>query len=226
MKKESYNNEIEVLKSNLIKLSTIWDGKKSILELKEADYNWRQMEWWAFYFEYQVKKLLSKHFKFPGDKYGNVSFDLKGSINWDLKASAIKTDNHKIILNDKDAMDKSIEQEGYHGEIIALCDVEYNDVNRTFQKWHTELKGGKSSYEVTREKRTSISRYRKTKTQLVEIILIVLNNNDLNHLSIMKQGRNSNGMDRKEKYMLDLENIDIFENYIINFENCDNENVL
>ena len=210
-----YENDIDILKANFINLPKFWDGKSCVLELKEADYNWRQMEWWAFYFEFKVKKLLIDKFSFPGDQYGHVSFDLKGAINWDLKAKAIKSDDHKVILNDKSAMEQSIEKSGNHGEIIALCVVEYNDNNRNFQKWHTELKGEKSDYELAREIRTSISRYRKTKAELTEILLIIFKADDLDLLATMKQGRNSNGKPRPEKYMLDLETIDNFENYII-----------
>jgi len=210
-----YKNDIKILQTELPKLPKFWDGKTCVLELKEADYNWRQMEWWAFYFEWKVKNILNDKFQFFGDKFENVTFDLKGTINWDLKAKAIKSDDHKVILNDRLAMEQSIENHGFHGEIIALCDVEYNDNDRSFQKWHTELKGGKSTYEIERENRTSISRYRKTKAELTEIVLLILKKNDLEKLSIMKQGRNSNGKPRPEKYMLDLETIDEFENYII-----------
>ena len=210
-----YNADIEILKTNLSRLPKFWDGKTCVLELKEANYNWRQMEWWAFYFEWKVKNILNDKFQFLGDKFDNVTFDLKGAINWDLKAKAIKSDDHKVILNDCVAMEQSIVNHGFHGEIIALCDVEYNDLDRSFQKWHTELKGGKSAYEIERENRTSISRYRKTKAELTEIVLLVLQKNDLEKLSIMKQGRNSNGKPRPEKYMLDLETISEFENYII-----------
>jgi len=211
----SYKNDIDVFKANLKNLPKLWDGKTCVLELKAANYNWRQMEWCAFYFEYIVKILLADKFSFPGDKYDKVSFDLKGAINWDLKAKAIKSDDHKVILNDKSAMEQSIKKSGYHGEIIALCDVEYNDIDRNFQKWHTELKGGKSDYELAREIRTSVSRYRKTKAELTEIVLIVFKADDLDLLATMKQGRNSNGKPRPEKYMLDLETIYNFENYII-----------
>jgi hypothetical protein len=159
--------------------------------------------------------LLKDKFSFPGDKYNNVRFDLKRTINWDLKAKAIKSDDHKVILNDKCAMDLSVEKAGYHGEIIALCDVEYNDADRTFQKWHTELKGGKSDYELKRENRTSVSRYRKTKAELIEIVLLILRKDDIDLLPTMKQGRNSNDMPRPEKYILDLETINKFENYIV-----------
>jgi hypothetical protein len=211
----NYRKDINIFKEELQKLPTFWDGKASILELKEADFQWRQMEWWAFYFEFKVKQVLQNKFSFPGDRFENVSFDLKGTINWDLKASAIKTDNHKIILNDKIAMEESIKKEKFHGEIIALCDVEYNDINRTFQKWHSELKGGKSNYEIQREERTSVSRYRKTKAELIEIIIVVFKEEDLEDLPLMNQGRNSNGEPRKSKYILDLELIDNYENHII-----------
>lgn len=213
----NFENDIKILKRKLKKLPQHWDGKKSILELKKADYNWRQMEWWAFYFEHKVKEILKKDFQFPGEKFENVEFDLFGHINWDLKASAIKTNNHNIILNDKKAMDESIKKHKYHGEIIALCDVEYNDVNRSFQQWHDELKGAKSQYVQDREKRTSVSRYRKTKADLTEIILLIITKKDLENLSIMKQGRNSNGQPRPVKYMLDLESIDLFKNEVIKF---------
>lgn len=206
-------NEANFILEKLKTLPTNWYGKECVLELKEADYNWRQMEWWAFYFEYKCKQLLKDtYINIPGDRIGNVSFDIKGSINWDFKASAIKTDNHRIILNDKIAMDESIKRENYHGEIIGLCDVEYNDVNRSFQLWHTYLKGGRSHYEEVRESRTSVSRYRKTKAILTELLFVVFDNNSIDDLSTMKQGRNSNGNPRKEKYQLNLEKVD---NYLI-----------
>jgi len=209
--------DIELLKANYQNISTIWDGKTCVLELKEADFQWRQMEWWAFYFEFISNKLLQNDFEISGEKFGNVKFDLKGAINWDLKAKAIKSDSHSCILNDKVAMEKSIETHGAHGEIIALCDVEYNDIDRTFQKWHSELKGGKSNYEKEREQRTAVSRFRKTKAEIAEILFLVIREKDLENLSIYRQGRNSNGAPRNVKYMLDLENIGDIEQHKILF---------
>jgi len=196
-------------------LLKFWDGKTCVLELKEADYNWRQMEWWGFYFEYRAKALLQNTFEIPGDKFGTVRFDLKGEFNWDCKAHAVKGNNHTLILNDKSAMDQSIAAYGRHGEIIAMCDVEYNDNDRSFQKWHSELKGGKSKYEVRREERTTCSRYRKTRAELLEIVLVTLDANSLKTLSVMKQGINSNGKPRPVKYMFDLEKIENYEHRII-----------
>jgi hypothetical protein len=205
--------DVQTAKKLLSRLPTTWNGKKSVLELKEANFNWRQMEWWGFYFEYLCYQKLDGYFFIPGDRYGKVRtacFDLRGSINWDLKAKAIKSDDRRSILNDVDAMNMSIQEYGAHGLIIALCDVEYNDANRSFQNWHQKLKGEKSKYEIAREQRTSVSRYRKTRAELQEILFLVVNSKNLSFLGIHQQGRNSNGKPRPPKYMLDYELIKKF----------------
>lgn len=133
----SYLQDICIARQLLADLPTQWDGQQSILELKAANFNWRQMEWWGFYFEYLCYQRLSRCFCFPGDQYGRsktACFDMKRTINWDLKAKAIKADNHRSILNDTFGIDESIQKYGSHGLIIALCDVEYNDENRSFQR--------------------------------------------------------------------------------------------
>ncbi|OIO83919.1 MAG: hypothetical protein CO094_10275, partial [Anaerolineae bacterium CG_4_9_14_3_um_filter_57_17] len=135
-------------------------------------------------------------------KSKTACFDMKGSINWDLKAKAIKSDDYRSILNDVDATNHSIEAYGEHGLMIALCDVKYNDSNRTFQQWHQDLKGGKSKYEIKREQRTNISRYRKTSAELKEILFLVITAQNSVFLDIHAQDRNSNGKPRPTKYML------------------------
>ncbi len=204
------NSDLVILKTKLSVLHVDWEGKASILEMKQHDFQWRQMEWWAFYFELQARKLLSNDFQFPGDKEDNVSFDMKRNLNWDLKAKAIKSDSFQSILNDKAATDKMIARNGSIGLVIALCDVEYNDVNRTFQKWHSELKGGKSNYEKERETRTAVSRYRKTHAKLSEILFLELNEKNITYLDIHRQGRNSNGNPRAIKYLLDFDQVEHF----------------
>jgi hypothetical protein len=39
-------------------LSPLWDGQKAILMLKEADYQWKQMEWIGWFFEWKAKQVL------------------------------------------------------------------------------------------------------------------------------------------------------------------------
>jgi len=208
----SFTQDVQTFRDNLSKLPIEWDGKACVLELKEANYHWKQMEWWAFYFEYKALHLLkSGGCAVPGEMYDRVKFDLKTQINWDLKAKAIKSDAHMVILNDQLAMEQSIKAHGYHGEIIAMCDVEYNDEDRSFQKWHSELKGGLSAYEKKRRQRpNSTSRYRKTRAELVEIIYILFKEGDLEALGNFRQGRNSNDRPRSQKYMLNMERIDEF----------------
>lgn len=203
-----FSEDIAKAKAALDSLPRVWEGKESILALKAADYNWRQMEWWAFYFEFLCRRRMAGSFQSPGERFGTVSFDLKGHVNWDLKAKAIKSDDHRCILNDCSAINASIEKHGEHGVLIALCDVEYNDVNRTFQQWHTALKGGPSAYERERRTRTEVSRYRKTKAELAELLFFRLDRAAVARLDRMRQGRNSNGAPRPPKYMLDLQDID------------------
>lgn len=176
--------------------------------MKDAGYHWRQTEWWAFYFELLCQRMLSSVFEMPGERINNVRFDAKGCVNWDFKAKAIKSDNHSAILNDVNAMDLSISRHGAHGVIVALCDVEYNDDSRSFQLWRTELEGGLSEYAKARRKRTSVSRYRKTRAWLREVLFLKLDAETIGSLSVMKQGRNSNGQPRPLKYMLNLEKVD------------------
>lgn len=202
--------DIEVASHALAALPTIWEGKNSILEMQAVNFQWRQMEWFGFYFELKVCAALAGEFTVPGEKYGTVTFDLKRSVNFDLKAKAIKSDDHRAILNDKTAMEASIAAHGEHGVMMALCDVEYDAPDRTFQKWHSELKGGKSAYELKREARTTASRYRKTRVKLAEILYLRIDAENIGYLDTMRQGRNSNGAARPEKYMLDLDKIEHF----------------
>jgi len=199
-----FSEDLQKIIPLLRELPPRWDGKSCILEMKEKDFQWRQMEWWAFYFELLCHDRLGSVLKMPGEKHGSTVWDGTGSINWDFKAKAIKTDTQSFILNDQLAMRASIAKYGEHGLIICLCDVEYNDKDRSFQKWRTELQGGKSAYQVEREQRTSHSRYRKVLAVPVELVYMRFDRDSLERLGTMKQGRNSNGKPRPIKYSVSL----------------------
>jgi len=157
---EVSKNISEVLKN----LPTFWDGKEAILEMKEAGFtHWKQMEWIGWYFQFLCEKFLKNIIQIPGPNFGNARFDGFLKIPWDFKTHAINTSSHQIIVNDSEAIAKGIENFGSVGLILAMGKVEYNDEERTFQKWHEELKGGKSKYELERIKRGAWSRLRKTK---------------------------------------------------------------
>lgn len=216
--KKVYEKDVVIIKNALEDMPVNWDGKRSIIALKEANFQWKQMEWIGFYFEYLCQvRLKNAGFTIPGKRYGNVEFDSFSSINWDWKSSAIKSHNHKIILNDQLAMDSSLDTYGYHGLILSLLDVEYNDDSRTFQQWHSELKGGVSEYEKDRIRRNATSRYRKTSAKMNQILLLVIDKCNKDYLCIHKQGRNAGGQERNPKYMLDIETAHHFEVDRINF---------
>ena len=52
--------EIQILKDKLETIPKIWDGKTSILELKENNFQWRQTEWIGFWFELWCRKNLNQ----------------------------------------------------------------------------------------------------------------------------------------------------------------------
>lgn len=212
MTNSEYTKGIKIIKDSLSAIPTAWDGKESVLAMKERNYQWKQMEWIGFYFELLCNELLENAgFEIPGETYGNTEFDSFFGINWDMKASAIKSDNHRVVLNDQSAIDTSIQNHGNHGIILALLDVDYNDDDRSFQKWHTELKGGLSKYEEKRIKRNATSRYRKTRATVEQILLLSISAKNRGELSTYNQGRNAGGEPRRPKYMIDTERAGCFE---------------
>jgi|SRR3989344_3736380 len=186
-----------------------WDAKKSVLEMKENNFNqWKQMEWIGFYFEFLCEKYLKNVMKFKKIKYGNVTFDGFLDVPFDFKSHAINTESHKVIINDTEATLKAIEEYGYVIVIMAIGEVVYNDKDRSFQKWHERIKGGKSDYELKRIDRGALSRLRKTEFNLKELMFIKMDKEALKKCgSFQKDFRNSNGSPRRSKVLLDLEKL-------------------
>jgi hypothetical protein len=92
--------------------------------------------------------------------------------------------------------------------IVAVGDVIYNDENRTFQKWHEELKGKPSKYVLENKKRGAWSRLRKFSFTLKEISIIEITNKTLENCGSFQTGfRNSDGSPRREKVLIDLEKL-------------------
>ena len=57
-------------------LQGYWDGKKCIMDLYHADYQWRKMEWIGWWFEWKGFNTLQKENDAEiGPKYGNTRFD-------------------------------------------------------------------------------------------------------------------------------------------------------
>ena len=220
MIKEEFFEIAKEISKRLKNIPVFWDGRKSILEMKEAGFNqWRQMEWIGWYFQFLCERILKNIMEIPGPKYGNVRFDGFLKIPWDFKAHAINTSNHQIIVNDSEATANAIKDFGCVGLILAMGEVKYNDDKRTFQKWHEALKGGKSKYELERIKRGAWSRLRKVQFKLKQISFIKIDDEVLVKCgSFQRDFRNANGKPRREKVLLDLEKLDEEIVYFLDFK--------
>ena len=189
--------------------AAILGWKTAILQMKHNNYpHWRQMEWIGFYFQYLCEKHLSPTMRVPGPSYGRVEFDGFLHIPWDFKSHAMNHSRHSLIVNDRGAIEKAITQYGSVGVIVALGNAEYNDLDRSFQRWHQELKGKVSKYEKKRIARGAPSRLRKVSFTLQQIMIIRIGKQTLQDADSFQGGfRNANGRPRREKVLLNLKRV-------------------
>lgn len=193
-------DEARMIRDLLQRLPREWDGKSAILDMKRHDDQWRQLEWIGFYGEMIAKKALHGHCKIPGKRYGKVVFDVFCSVNWDIKVHP--NQQRSAILNDREAIDLSIGEHGYHGLIMLCTDCTY-DTDGSFKVWHDALKGKMSVYEQERIYRGAPSRKRKTSATLTDIHIVLLNEETCRRLgSAQKDWRNAGGSPRREKYSI------------------------
>ncbi len=201
---------VERLQLALQNMPEVWDGKNAILEMRNAaSRQWRQMEWMGFYFEFLCEKYFDSILEMPGKRYGNTEFDAFREISWDFKAHAANSTSHHVIANDSEAISNTLKDYGHYGLILAVGEVEYNDEEGTFKKWHDELKEGISKYEINRISRGAMSRRRKTAFVLSEIHFICFNNSTLSECSgsFQKGFRNADGSPRRAKVMINIRKI-------------------
>ena len=193
-------------------IPSVWDGKDSIEYMKDNGcHHWKQMEWPGFYFQFMCETILSKDnfMECPGKRYGNVEFYGFKIINWDFKAHSIdlsKKDNGKIPTNGYDETMRAIDE---YGEVcfIVGSGVSSYDVDGSFKKWHDEIKGGISKYEVERVERNAPSRRRKTSFSFDELIFVFVNSGNIKYCGKFQSAfRNSNGTARNAKVMIDINN--------------------
>ena len=191
-----------------------WEGKQAILELRQADFQWRQMEWIGWYFEFKARKIIIENLGgSKGPKDDSTSFDYRGKNVWDLKAHIENASSHPwIIINDKESVDLCMQSYGVMGMIIAQGVAEYDDNKGTFKAWHDELKGGCSDYEKDRVRRGAPSRRRKIAFRLRRIEALWLNSDQVTKglvegwIDFFQKGmRNANGYARRPKYELNVD---------------------
>jgi hypothetical protein len=204
--------DIEILSEVLTHIPFEWESKQSITEMKQAGSpHWKQMEWIGFYAEFLIRGALAKRPENSqicpdGDIYGNVSFDLKRAIIWDIKTHPNTA--HGAILNDCEAMDLSLKDHGHHGILMICADCQY-DTTGEFKAWHDTLKGGTSLYEQERIQRNAPSRRRKVSARLTEARFIVLDPQTIRGLNKKQKGwRNADGKPRRGKYAISNQQIE------------------
>ena len=188
----------------------IWDGRKCILEMKDAGFKeWQQIEWLDPYFKFLCQKHFDGIIDMPGKKYGITEFDAFCEISWDFKLQAVNTTTYSIIANNVDAIVKIINDSRYYGMILAIGEVEYNDQEKTFKKWQNQLTLQQYQHDTNRINRGAMSRYRKIAFLLSEIHFICLNSKTLNQCSVLFQTGfgNADSNSRHTKIMIDIRNI-------------------
>ena len=193
-------------------LPTVWDGRECIRFMKDNNCTqWRQMEWPGFYFQFMCENLLSQEdfMQIPGPRYGNVEFDGWRKIPWDFKAHSIdltRPDYEKVPTNGYEESLQAINDYGTIGFIIMTGDTDYDDENQSFKKWHDQLKGGTSRYELERIYRSAPSRRRKVCFVPRDLIFVFVDDSNIDSCGKFQANfRNSNGVARNAKVLLDLQ---------------------
>jgi hypothetical protein len=207
---------IDSIASILATFPKTWEGKAAILEMRKNgfDKGWRQNEWIGWYFEYLCSTNLPKAgMKIPGTKIGRAEFDGNLGIDWDFKSHPIHNKDGKeandLIVNDMEAIVATIKQNGSTGIIVAQGEATFNDVDMSFRRWHSELKGGLSRYSQANIARGAGKRLYKVAFELKHIDIYLINKDDLENQGRFQEGmRNSNGKPRREKLKIDLSTLE------------------
>ena len=195
------------------------DGKETVSEMKHSgSRNWRQMEWYGFHAEEELRKMLIAQIGGSiGPTYGKTTFDYQKNGVWDIKAHPVNDSKGKekpwLILNDSEAINALIGDVGGVGFIILSGKAEY-DLDGAFKNWHEEFKGGESKYTKQRKASGRKSRLRKKAIEYVNFHVIHFDKNDI--LQGLNDGwikgfqtgmRNSNDNPRREKFQIRLDKV-------------------
>lgn len=200
------SRDIQIIKPLLSNINKNWDGKESILYMKDNGcQHWKQMEWIGFYFQFLCEQKLDQRMKFQLPRYGNTSFDALMGIPWDFKAHVIGGSRNSVITNASSATAMAIQEYGATGLILASGVATYDDPESSFKIWHDQLKGGISPFEIERINRKAKSRRRKAFFELQKIEFILITDSTLLWSGSFQKGfRNADGSPRREKVLLNL----------------------
>ena len=194
---------VEKLRLASHNMPKVWDGRESILEMKDAGFKyWRQMEWMDFYFPFLCQKHFTGIIDIPGKKYGITEFDAFSEISWDFKADSVNPGAYSVPANDAEGIANTISDYGYYGIILAIGDIKFDDKETSFKKWHDNLREEVSKYDANKINSRIMSRTRKIIFILEEIHFICFNNETIHQCCGFLQDcaieADSNGLKRKE----------------------------
>ena len=132
----------------------VWDGRSSIewMMQQELSDGPNQNEWQGFYWESRGRAILNGAFTPNPDPpqvaFGHTVFDYAHRFVWDLKAhteswrspatGAIRAGQSAAPLNDQEAMERCIEEQGLGFLMVGGVGVE--DADNAFVSWHRAFK--------------------------------------------------------------------------------------
>lgn len=179
----------------------VWDGRKSILAMKDAGFKqWQQREWPEFYFKFLCQKYFDGIIDMPGKKYGSVRFDAFCEISWDFKIESVDPRIYSVIANDAEAIASTMKDYGSYGMILSIGNIEYDDKEASFKKWHDELRGQASKYDTNKINSGIMSQTRKTQFTLKAIRFICFNRATLHqHCGLFQDGFGETDSNRSKK---------------------------
>ena len=181
-----------------------------------------QGEWVGFYHEFSFQKYIEQNptdlVVFYADKSQNgIDLDLKININENFYGD-LKSDNEDFDIqgNKKETIDKVISKNGHIWYIVAAFNEVVMDktMNYHVMKIYNELKEEYNSNPINKtKKKVSMDYAEKMKysAKFNHFYVLDINSGNIEYLSDYKQGKNSDGSERKVKYKINKKTIEQFK---------------
>ncbi len=192
----------------------LYDKLAEASERDNMNYGYKQIEVSAFNLEYAIREVHGdiESFPFvytsdrPDNERENYCPDFKNMLTGHyLDAKLHCSADNKAILNDEHAIRKIVEEDGYIDILVA--EATYTPDDSTYRQYRELRNGGKSRYQIKNENNETNHRMIKAATTINQFAVYRVDKDMLANqlaLSIMKQGKNSNGKPRNTKFVLDL----------------------
>lgn len=212
--KPALDEVVDEIKKFFLQLDKNWHGIKCYEKMIADNYkNKYQPEWAGFFLEYEFesylnKKALHRLIAYAQDKTeGGIDLDLYFptlECYGDLKAHS--THSRGIQGNDWDTIFSLLNSVGKNNHVYYIvCE-------------HTTVKDSECGYEVTRywnkiQRKPDLMSYAKrmkNSVELTKMYILDINPSNMQHLTMFKQGINSNGKLRAPKIMIEHDKLHKF----------------